>query len=105
MKKALSKITIEIPAMEATMEGKLHGGFTTISDGNNISVCGGPNKDCKNNPGGCYDNYSCYNNIYSGACSGNPEGGSCSNHGTATSTSTSSSTSRSMMATDLFNQF
>lgn len=105
MRHNLSKMVVDIPALETTEEGKLRGGFSYLAHGG-ISICGGPNNHCENNSI-CRDNDVCYDNHDSQACAGNYST-DCSSHGsrpTFTSTSSSTSTSTSKLMSDIFSLF
>ncbi len=94
-------MAVDIPAMETTKEGKLRGGFSTISN-DGISLCGGPNNQCGRNDV-CSDNNVCYDNKSSQLCAGNHATDCSSQYSTSTSTSSSSSTtSMSRMMADVF---
>ncbi len=106
MRHNLSKMAVDIPALETTVEGKLRGGFSYFTHGD-VSICGGINEPCRGNSI-CRDNQGCYNNHDSQACAGNRNEQECSNHGsppTATTTSTSTSTSTSKSMSDIFSLF
>lgn len=73
----VSKIEIEIPAIDTDKEGRLLGGFSAFG----VTARGSNNATCPNNPTGCAsngtcsDNHKCSNNTI---CSKNYD--SCSNN-------------------------
>lgn len=99
MKQKITR-SVVIPALESTVEGKLRGGFSSVTQGR-IHLRGGSNEDCYGN-GSCFDNNICFGNDY---CQGNP--GVCGANGaiTGTATSTSTSTSTSKLMANMFSLF
>ena len=108
MKHNLSKMVVDIPALETSVEGKLRGGFSYVTHGD-VSICGGPNNHCRRGDretnSVCSDNDVCYDNHDAQACSGNYSTNCSSHRSHPTSTSTSSSTSTSKLMSDIFSLF
>lgn len=57
MKQKITR-SVVIPVLESTVEGKLRGGFSSVTQGR-IQLRGGSNQDCSGN-GSCFDNNICF---------------------------------------------